>query len=174
MYPAPLLYKLKDMGKRLIILRHAKSSWKSGAPTDHQRPLNKRGRRDAPRIGACLNELGWIPDLVISSDSERTRETWQRMAEAFPESTRVRFTRDFYHGGLSAISNECASVDDDVSTLMVVGHNPGWEYTLSNFCGEYIRMTTANAALLESETDHWAQAVDSDWKFVGILRPKEL
>jgi phosphohistidine phosphatase len=67
------------MGKRLIIMRHAKSSWTSGASTDHQRPLNKRGRHAAPRIGARLRDIGWIPDMVIASDSERTRETWQRM-----------------------------------------------------------------------------------------------
>jgi len=83
------------MSKRLIIMRHAKSSWTSGAATDHQRPLNKRGRRDAPRIGARLQHLGWLPDLVIASDSERTRETWQRMKVEFPHSIEQRFSRTF-------------------------------------------------------------------------------
>ena len=71
------------MRRRIIVMRHAKSSWKSGARDDHARPLNKRGRRDAPRIAARLAELGWVPERVISSDSERTRQTWARMEEAF-------------------------------------------------------------------------------------------
>ncbi len=162
------------MCKRLIIMRHAKSSWTSGAATDHQRPLNKRGRRDAPRIGARLQDLGWLPDLVISSDSERTRETWQRMKLEFPHSIEQRFSRAFYPGGLSAITNECSMLTEDVSTLLVLGHNPGWEDAVSGLCGEWVRMTTANAALLQSDADDWAQAIEATWELVEVLRPKEL
>ena len=162
------------MSKRLIILRHAKSRWSSGAATDHQRPLNKRGRRDAPRIGARLHELGWLPDLVVLSDSERTRETWQRMSTALPHAIEARFSRAFYHGGISAITNECSTLAHDVSTLMVIGHNPGWEDAVAVLCGEYIRMTTANAALLKSDTADWSEAIDASWELVEVLRPKEL
>ena len=162
------------MGKRLIIMRHAKSSWTSAATTDHQRPLNKRGRRDAPRIGARLRELGWIPNLVISSDSERTRETWQRMQAEFPHSIGERYSRAVYHGGLSAITNECSMLTKDVTTLLVLGHNPGWEDAVSSLCGKWVRMTTANAALLESDVDDWAAAIAARWVLVEILRPKEL
>ena len=162
------------MGKRLIIMRHAKSSWTSGAATDHLRPLNKRGRREAPRVGARLQDLGWLPDLVIASDSERTRETWQRMKAEFPHSIEQRFSRAFYPGGLSAITNECSMLTEDVSTLLVLGHNPGWEDAVSGLCGEWVRMTTANAALLESDADDWAQAIEATWELVEVLRPKEL
>lgn len=162
------------MSKRLIIMRHAKSSWTSGAATDHQRPLNKRGRRDAPRIAARLQELSWLPDLVIASDSERTRETWQRMKVEFPHSIEQRFSRAFYPGGLSAITNECSMLTEDTSTLLVLGHNPGWEDAVSGLCGEWVRMTTANAALLESDADNWAQAIEATWELVEVLRPKEL
>ena len=93
------------MSKRLIIMRHAKSSWTSGAASDHQRPLNKRGRRAAPLVAARLRDLGWIPDLVIASDSERTRETWQRMRAEFPQAIEERYSHSFYHGGLHAISS---------------------------------------------------------------------
>jgi phosphohistidine phosphatase SixA len=162
------------MTKRLIILRHAKSSWTSGAPTDHQRPLNKRGRRDAPRIGARLYELGWVPELVISSDSERTQETWARLEPALPDSIDVHFSHNFYHGGFSAILDECSMVPDTVSTLMLIGHNPGWEDAVSQLCGRWVRMTTANAGLLETGSDSWQDAMESAWKLVDVLRPKEL
>ena len=162
------------MSKRLLIMRHAKSSWTSGAATDHQRPLNKRGRRAAPRVGARLRDLGWIPDLVIASDSERTRETWQHMQAVFPHSIEEHFSSAFYHDGLTAIASACAMLPEDVSTLLVLGHNPGWEDAVADLSGKWVRMTTANAALLESDAGDWAEAMEANWALVGVLRPKEL
>ena len=162
------------MGKRLIVMRHAKSSWTSGAPTDHQRPLNKRGRRAAPLVGARLRDLGWIPDLVIASDSQRTRETWQCMQAVFPDTVEVRFSSAFYGGGLAEIASACTPLGEIVSTLLVLGHNPGWEDAVARLSGRRARMTTANAALLESVTDDWAKAIRADWAPVAVLRPKEL
>jgi phosphohistidine phosphatase len=162
------------MSKRLIIMRHAKSSWSSGAASDHQRPLNKRGRRAAPLVGARLRDLGWIPDLVIASDSERTRETWRRMQAQFPNTIEERYSRNFYHGGLNAIASACASLADDVSIVLVLGHNPGWEGAVAKLSGQWERMTTANAALLESAARDWPGAMEAGWTLVDILRPKEL
>ena len=162
------------MSKRLIIMRHAKSSWTSGAATDHQRPLNKRGRRAAPRVGARLWDLGWIPDLVIASDSERTRETWQHMRAEFPHPIEEQFSSAFYHGGQAAIANACTTLTEDISTLLVLGHNPGWEDAVADLSGQWIRMTTANAALLESDADDWAEVMEANWVLVEMLRPKEL
>ena len=162
------------MSKRLIIMRHAKSSWTSGAATDHQRPLNKRGRRAAPRIAARLRDLGWIPDLVIASDSERTRETWQRMRTEFPHPIEERFISAFYHGGSAAIVNACNMLTEDISTLLVLGHNPGWEDAVADLTGQWVRMTTANAALLESDAEDWPEAMEANWVLLEVLRPKEL
>lgn len=162
------------MGKRLIIMRHAKSSWTSGAVSDHQRPLSERGRRDAPRIGARLRDIGWVPDLVISSDSERTLETWQCMQAEFPHPIEARFSHALYHRGLSAIVGECSMLPQEISTLLVLGHNPGWEDATSSLSGKWLRMTTANAALLESDADDWTDAFDATWTLAEILRPKEL
>jgi len=162
------------MMKRLIIMRHAKSSWKSGAPTDHQRPLNKRGRRAAPLVGARLYELGWVPDLVITSDAERTRETWQHMRTEFPQTVEERLNSDFYHGGLADIASACTRLTEDTSTLLVLGHNPGWEDAASRLSRQWVRMTTANAALLESSAGTWPEAMESSWVLIDVLRPKEL
>ena len=162
------------MSKRLIIMRHAKSSWTSGAATDHQRPLNKRGRRAAPRVGARLRDLGWIPDMVIASDSERTRETWRRMQAELPHSIVEHFSSTFYHGGLAAIASACTMLTEDTSTVLVLGHNPGWEDAVAKFSGQWVRMTTANAALLESDAEDWTEAMKANWVLVEFLRPKEL
>ena len=162
--------------KRLIVLRHAKSSWKSGAPDDHARPLNKRGRRDAPRVAARLAELGWTPERVISSDAKRTRQTWARMEDALGEAAEVVFTRELYMAGVNEVREALAALPDEVATAMVIGHNPGWEEVVAWLCGEETRMTTANAALLVGEGESWEEALGAPgtWELERVVRPKEL
>lgn len=166
---------MADRFLRLILMRHAKSSWTSDAATDHARPLNGRGRADAPRIAERLVELGWVPDQVISSDSARTQETWARMADAVPTPRSVEFTRRLYHAGIDAFLKVVRDVPPDVGCLLTLGHNPGWEEVAEWLCGEPLRMTTANAVLLRHEATEWSAALSPDaWTFVDILRPKEL
>ena len=162
--------------KRLIVMRHAKSAWDSDAPTDHARPLNERGRKDAPVVGAELARLGWVPDVVIASDSARTRETWERMSRAMPAVGRVEFTPTLYGGGLGAVQELVERLGADVKTAMVLGHNPGFENVVSWLCGSPVSLTTANAALLVHPADRWAYAMAGrgDWLLETILRPKEL
>ncbi len=164
------------MALRLIVMRHAKSSWNSDSPTDHKRPLNKRGRRDAPRIAERLHELGWVPDFVLSSDSTRTRQTWAGMQEEFGDEIEAEFINDFYHGGVRALLDALESMSPDVRTLLVLGHNPGWEDAVGWLSGEPTRMTTANAAMLSTDGGAWSEAVDGPnrWTLEQLLRPKEL
>lgn len=163
------------MKRHLLIMRHAKSSWKSGASTDHERPLNARGRRDAPRIADALLQRKLSPDVVISSDAFRTRETWERMEAAFPEPE-VRFTRSLYHAGLDVIVEHVSKVAEDAETVLVLGHNPGLEDAVDSLCGEYVRMTTGNVVILEPlDPDSWSSAVaDGRWRLVEVIRPREL
>ena len=80
----------------LILMRHAKSSWKYPELTDHERPLNKRGRKASVKIAKELIRLDWIPDKLYSSDSARTKETWKRMAKHI-QQVDVEYSRKFYH-----------------------------------------------------------------------------
>ncbi len=117
------------MQRRLILMRHAKSSWKFPELDDHARPLNKRGRRSAPQVAAALAERGWVPELVVSSDSARTRETWAGMAPALGEPE-VVFTERLYHEGLEALIEEAAGWPPEVACVLALGHNPCWEDAL--------------------------------------------
>jgi phosphohistidine phosphatase len=165
------------MGKkqrRLMVMRHAKSSWTSHVRTDHERPLSKRGRRDAPRVGKRLAELGWAPDLVVGSDSRRTQETWERLRKRFPEA-RVSFTRGLYATGPAALRTEVARLSADVRTVLVLGHNPGWEEAVQSLSGREVRITTASVVLLEGKGATWAEALRRrPWSVAGVVRPKEL
>lgn len=164
-----------DRYLRLILMRHAKSSWTSEAATDHARPLNERGRDDAPRIAQRLVELGWAPDHVVSSDSARTQETWARMADTLPAPAEVEFTRRLYHAGIDAFLSVVRDVPDEVGCLLALGHNPGWEEVVEWLCGDPLRLTTANAVLLRHDATDWPGSLSPDgWTFVDILRPREL
>ena len=109
------------MDRRLIVMRHAKSSWSDPAATDHERPLNARGRRDAPRVATRLVELQWQPDWVLSSDSRRTQETLSYMLAELPPKLPVFYTPVLYHAGIEAVQQEVTGVPDDVRTLMLLG-----------------------------------------------------
>lgn len=156
-------------------MRHAKSAWDTDAATDHARPLNGRGRRDAPRVAERLVELGWVPDRILSSDAQRTRQTCAGMAEAL-EGVPVSYASDLYHGGLETIAALVPELDGDNTTVMVVGHNPGWEEAASTLTGVHVMMTTANAALLSTDVEGWAEALrlDGGWRLEHLVRPKDL
>jgi phosphohistidine phosphatase len=164
------------MKRRLIVLRHAKSDWDTDAASDHARPLNKRGRRDAPRVGEHLASLGWVPERVVSSDSTRTRETWDLMRDAFDPPPDVTFTRRLYHAGIAPVRDVLAEVPGAVGTVMVIGHNPGWESVVQILSGLDVPMSTANAALLEVDAPSWVEgaALDAAWRLVDVVRPKEI
>ena len=164
------------MPRRLILMRHAKSSWKQEAATDHERSLNRRGRRDAPRIARELRRLGWWPELVLSSDSQRTRQTWELMSAETDPPTPARFSNQLYLAGLDEIEEEINQVPNRVSTLLALGHNPGWEEAASFLSGVECEMTTGNCALLESESLQWrgSCSVQASWRLVEMLRPRAL
>ncbi len=159
--------------KRLIIMRHAKSSWDSGASSDHQRPLNARGRADAPAMARALRERGWVPEQVFSSDSQRTRETWAGVAPTLGPDIPVQFTRELYHAGDSEIASFCEQLPEDVECALVLGHNPGWEDAVTAFTGVMTTMTTANCALLEADGS-WADLFDGrSWTLIEVIRPRD-
>lgn len=163
------------MMRRLVVMRHAKSSWEEAAATDHARRLTTRGREDALRMGAALVDRGWIPDLVLSSDSQRTRETFTEMSMAFPNAVAARFLPAFYHAGPEALQVELPEVPDRVGCLLVLGHNPGWESAVSLLTGEGVVMTTATAALLSIGRKKWsAMITPGSWALEGVLNPREL
>ena len=164
------------MRRRLVILRHAKSDWTTDAPDDHSRPLNRRGRKDAPRVARQISKLGWAPEHVLSSDSQRTRETFELMTDGLG-SPPVTFLASLYHAGPRELSLALADLPDSIACGMAIGHNPGWEDVVHWLCGESLRLTTANAALLSiDDASSWPDALGRAgfWTLVNVVRPKEL
>lgn len=161
---------------RLIVMRHAKSSWDDATLADHERPLNARGRRDAPRIAGALIERGWWPEVVLASDSARTRETWERMVPLATLMPEVHWLPELYHAGLRATLGALDHLPPDTSDVLVLGHNPGWEHVVEAFGGRWERMPTAAAALLHHDEGDWGRVRETlgEWRLDGVLRPKTL
>ncbi len=157
---------------RLILMRHAKSAWDTPAASDHARPLNERGRKDAPRIATALIGRGWVPERVVSSDAQRTIETWERMAGVFTLPPPVTFTRALYHAGLGELQRALEALEEE-DTVMVIGHNPGFEEAIGWLAGEDVVLKTAHAALLTHAGHDWDGATHDlgGWRLQDVLRP---
>jgi phosphohistidine phosphatase len=111
--------------RRLLLLRHAKSSWSEPGASDHERPLNRRGQEAAPRIGAYLARHKLIPDHVLVSTARRTRETWALVAAEAPAAPPATFTERIYDATPRALLEVFRQADPTAASLLVVGHNPG-------------------------------------------------
>ncbi len=161
--------------KTLLILRHAKSSWADMSLDDYERPLNKRGKRDAPRIGRLLRTEDLLPDLVISSKARRARRTARAVADASGFEGELALTDEFYHASPEAYIEVLCELPAEFDCVMIVGHNPGLEYLLEMMTDEDERMPTAALAQVSLLIDTWAQLdVDTVGKLVRLWRPREL
>lgn len=116
--------------RRVVILRHAKSSWKDNLP-DHERPLSGRGRRDGLAAGALLVRLGIVPDRVYCSTSVRTRQTLERLALGGAQVDPVEFRTEIYHAGGEVLLEVIRQIPDRVQTALVMGHWPAVQDVVS-------------------------------------------
>jgi len=155
-------------------MRHAKSSDATEGQTDHERPLSERGALDAPRIARELARLHWVPDLVIASDASRTRQTWAGMTDLLGQDIPLLLNNDLYLAGLGALQQNSTDWPDSAATVLVLGHNPGWEQALGHLSGSWTGMTTGNAALLEGRGETWTEALQGSWSLEALLRPDDL
>lgn len=163
------------MTKTLLVLRHAKSSWDAPARDDHERPLNKRGRRDAPRMGELVREYGLMPDLVICSDAVRARLTAEAMAEAAQYAGKIVLDEHLYLATAEDLLSRLRRVPQNAGTVMIVGHNPGLEELVEQLTGERQDLPTAALAQIVLPIDRWRDlTVSTRGTLMGHWCPKEL
>jgi phosphohistidine phosphatase len=143
--------------KELLILRHAKSSWSNPSLADIDRPLNKRGKRDAPRIGALLRDQDLVPDLILCSPAVRAKKTAQAVSNESGYEGEIEFHDDLYPGDTSTYLEILASSPDEIDRAMIVGHNPGLEEFLDALTGESARLPTSALAQIRLPIHDWAE-----------------
>jgi phosphohistidine phosphatase len=161
--------------KTLLVLRHAKSSWKEPWLADHDRPLKKRGKQDAPRMGVLIRDEGLVPDIILSSTAKRAQITARVVAENCGYDGELELTRELYLADAEMYIETLRELPPEVETAMVVGHNPGLESLVEDLTGEWARMPTAALAQIALPIDSWDELdLDDQGKLVSLWRPREV
>jgi phosphohistidine phosphatase len=161
--------------KTLLLLRHAKSSWKDSDREDHDRPLNKRGKRDARRMGQLLQDENLLPDLIVCSSAKRTRRTVELVAEGAGFRGETRITGEIYEANGERLLAAIAALPDSAARVLLVAHNPGLEELLEMLTGDYRPLSTAALAWLEIPLENWREMNrDSRAALKHLWQPREL
>ena len=153
-------------------MRHAKSDWGNENLTDHKRPLNKRGKRDAPIMAEAMLKRGIIPELVLISDSTRTRETWDLISAYFP-NIRTIFTNDLYLASASYISGLLQQLDPLIDNVMILGHNPGITEAFEILANTMIdNVPTAGIGCISVDSKKFDNVLDNENTLDYFIYPK--
>jgi len=161
--------------KNLLLMRHAKSSWKDDSLEDHERPLKKRGRKDAKRIAKVILKNDLVPDLIISSSAVRSRETVEIIVKKLDYEKAVEVSDDLYMGEPQDFVDALCNLSQEHDTVMIVGHNPGLEAYLQIIDGEIESVPTAGLGYLVLAIDDWKDiSLDTMGDLIGFWKPKDL
>lgn len=150
--------------KRLVIIRHAKSSWGNALLEDFDRPLNERGKKDAPLMAKRLKEKKVLPDVMITSPAKRANSTCKKFAKIFEvDKKNIWKEPKLYHASENVILKLAKEIDEKYNVVFIFGHNPG----LTNFVNytsnlEIDNIPTCGIAVLEV----------SNWKKLGKEKAK--
>ena len=163
------------MSLKLILMRHAKSDWNDPLQSDHERGLNPRGQASAKGLGDWLRGNGYLPDLLLSSDATRTRETWAGLVLEAEE----RFLRGLYLAPSIAML-EVLKQAGDAETVLMLGHNPGiadFAETLANAHpgdADFDRYPTCATTVYQFEADSWSEVGPEMGQVLDFTIPRRL
>jgi phosphohistidine phosphatase len=161
--------------KSVLVLRHAKSSWKHPDLKDHDRPLNKRGKRDAPLMGRLLKREDLVPDIIISSTATRARATAEAVAKASGYKGEIVLNKSLYVAGPETYLGVIHDLSDEYVRMLIVGHNPGLEELVELLTGEIQLMPTCSLVHVKFRVDKWSEMDNkSKGQAAEIWRPRDL
>lgn len=166
------------MTLRLILTRHAKSSWDDPLMSDHDRTLNKRGRESASAIGRWLAKEGYRPDQAFVSSAERTRETWDLISKAGFFDVEPDIAPSLYLAEPDVVLNILKGAKG--KTVFVTAHNPGMAYTAKGLLAvphadsTFDRYPTGATSIIEFDEDDWSHVMWRAGRLVDFVVPRAL
>jgi phosphohistidine phosphatase len=160
--------------KKLLIIRHAKSSWKDPYLEDHERPLSPRGSKDMPKMAHRLKSKSIFPDLIYASDAVRAEATALLLVQhlALP-MTSITLTRDLFHASSNTILAKIHSCPDTYGSLAIIGHNPGLNELIWSLGENIDNLPTAGIFGITFNTDKWKTVSSKNSKFWFFDYPKK-
>jgi phosphohistidine phosphatase len=160
--------------KTLYLMRHAKSSWKDNHLMDHERPLKKKGRKDAAGMGGLLSGKKRSPAIIYASTAERARETAGIVAEKSGYIGEIRYDQKLYLAEPDTLVAFLHQVPEDVDCILLVGHNPGLEALTQVLSGKIVALSTSAIAHLQLPVDHWSEInLNTRGELAHLWTPKE-
>lgn len=162
--------------KTLILMRHAKSSWKHPEIKDHERGLNKRGKKDAPRMGKLLADNELIPQRILTSTAERSRMTVEAVVDTIQYTGEVSYLDSLYMAEPDIYLELLSLMPDDLERILVIGHNPGLEGLLQILSGRVESLPTAAVAYLSLPIHSWKEirAHEETGELVALWSPRDI
>jgi phosphohistidine phosphatase len=169
------------VSRELLILRHAKSAWDTDAASDFDRPLARRGRKAAPRVGRFMRDQGLVPDYIFSSPAERAKQTVCLVCDQLDiDHGEIHWDSRIYGAGVAALIGVLRSSPEGARRVMIAGHNPGLEYLLEAVCRDPIDipfdrklMPTAALAQLAISTE-WKDLDQNAGCLISLTRARSL
>lgn len=159
--------------KTLFILRHAKSSWDDASLADFDRPLNPRGLKAAPLVGETVRKNKFQIDLIISSPAKRAEQTAVLVREAGKIEAEIQFDDRVYEASPQRLLQILSEPDDKITSVMLVGHNPGLEGLLKMLTQKIEAMPTAALAVVDLKIDDWKEIHLDCGNLRTLIRPKD-
>jgi phosphohistidine phosphatase len=169
--------------KTLLLLRHAKSSWDQPLLSDYERPLAKRGRKAAPRMGKFIAKADLAPDLVLCSSARRAQETWNLVSGALGAPCQVVILEDLYDASVQSLISLLREVPDTVDRILMVGHNPTFEDLAMTLVGSgeeearrdmERKFPTAALAIIDFPDKGWSEIERRSGCLREFVKPKDL
>jgi len=160
--------------KTLLILRHAKSSWKDAGLADHERPLNHRGRRTARLMGRYMSARKALPDLILSSTALRARETAELAIAAMRAPMDLRYDERLYLATVPTLLEVISQIEDDRKRPLLIWHNPGLEDLVFRLSGKARAVPTGALAKISFDIDRWSEAVRTSGVLDWLAKPRDL
>ena len=161
--------------KILLLLRHAKSSWRDEALSDFDRPLNERGKKAAHAIGRYIRKHKMMPDLVLSSPAVRARETTGIITTTAKLTAEIRYDQRIYEADPPRLVQVLSQIENNFCSVLLVGHNPGIEELISLLTGSSQHMPTAALAKIRLEgADDWSEISQAKAILELTIKPKDI
>ncbi|TVQ49603.1 MAG: histidine phosphatase family protein [Saprospirales bacterium] len=161
--------------KKLIVIRHAKSSWSNSQLLDINRPLNNRGQRDAPLMAKLISRECEAPEIILCSSSKRTKQTVKYFSDEWGlENEKIQYMDALYHASTDQLMYHIRRIEENLESVALVGHNPGLTYLVDQLVRGNTpdNIPTSGVAILQSESDFWSSFDAAKVSLIKYFYPK--